>query len=412
MLVHWIWLATRPNISDRIKRDVLDYFSDAEDVFYADENALARCPDITEQAVGALMDKKLDDAWQIIDTCKRMAIHILTYCDAAYPSRLKNIADSPLVLYYRGRLPDFDAQPFIGVVGTRKASAYGLSSARKLGYQIACCGGAVVSGAAEGIDAAAMSGALTGNGTVVGVLGCGVDIVYPACNRALFTDTQRYGCLISEFAPGTKPYAWNFPKRNRIISGISHGVLVVEAPKKSGSLITAQQALEQGRDVFVVPGNIDSGVCEGSNQLLREGGMVATSGWDIVGEYAAMYPGKLRTSDQPLPVSIMPEVAEQSQLKVAQPKQCVEKTEKTTTNGDKKSVDKPNKPPYSDVEKKLPPLNEQEQRIVNELKQGERLTDEVIAATGIAAGQMLGVLTLLEIKGVIRRLPGNRIALK
>ena len=239
-----------------------------------------------------------------------------------------------------------------------------------------------------------------------------MDIVYPACNRALFTDTQRYGCLISEFAPGTKPYAWNFPKRNRIISGISHGVLVVEAPKKSGSLITAQQALEQGRDVFVVPGNIDSGVCEGSNQLLREGGMVATSGWDIVGEYAAMYPGKLRTSDQPLPVSIMPEVAEQSQLKVAQPKQCVEKTEKTTTNGDKKSIDKQKKPPYSDVEKKLPPLNEQEQRIVNELKQGERLTDEVIAATGIAAGQMLGVLTLLEIKGVIRRLPGNRIALK
>lgn len=412
MLVHWIWLATRPNISDRIKRDVLAYFSDAEDVFYADENALAKCPDITEQAVGALMDKKLDDAWRIIDTCKRMAIHILTYCDAAYPGRLKNIADPPLVLYYKGRLPDFDAQPFIGVVGTRKASAYGLSSARKLGYQIACCGGAVVSGAAEGIDAGAMSGALTGNGTVVGVLGCGVDVVYPACNRALFTDTQRYGCLISEFAPGTKPYAWNFPKRNRIISGISHGVLVVEAPKKSGSLITAQQALEQGRDVFAVPGNIDSGVCEGSNQLLREGGMVATSGWDIVGEYAAMFPGKLRTSDQPLPVSIMPEAAEETQLKVAQPKHAVEKTERTVTNGDKKSIDKLHNPPYSDVEKKLPPLNEQEQRIVNELKQGERLTDEVIAATGIAAGQMLGVLTMLEIKGVIRRLPGNRIALK
>ena len=406
MPVYWIWFAQLKGISLFVKRQLLERFGNPEEIYLAQDRAFSK------EVAEALQEKDLTEATTIYQQCVKLRVDILTYTDAAYPESLRNIEDPPMVLYCKGRIPDWKAQPVIGVVGTRKASAYGLSSARKLGYQIACCGGAVVSGAAEGIDAAAMSGALTGNGTVVGVLGCGVDIVYPACNRALFTDTQRYGCLISEFAPGTKPYAWNFPKRNRIISGISHGVLVVEAPKKSGSLITAQQALEQGRDVFVVPGNIDSGVCEGSNQLLREGGMVATSGWDIVGEYAAMYPGKLRTSDQPLPVSIMPEVAEQSQLKVAQPKQCVEKTEKTTTNGDKKSVDKPNKPPYSDVEKKLPPLNEQEQRIVNELKQGERLTDEVIAATGIAAGQMLGVLTLLEIKGVIRRLPGNRIALK
>ena len=412
MLVHWIWLSTRPNISDRVKRQVLEHFSDAEDVFYADADALRHCPEITDPVVQSLLDKGLEEAWQIIDQCRRKAIHILNYCDAAYPNRLKNIADPPLVLYYKGRLPDFDAQPFIGVVGTRKASAYGLTAARKLGYQIACCGGAVVSGAAEGIDAAAMSGALTGNGSVVAVLGCGADIVYPACNRALFTDTERYGCLISEFVPGTKPYGWNFPKRNRIISGLCHGVLVVEAPKKSGSLITAQQAGDQGRDVFVVPGNIDSGVCEGSNQLLRDGGILATSGWDVVGEYEKLFPGKLHPSDQPLPVQLMPNQAEERQLKVAQDTKAVEKTPKKSDAADKKSVDKPEKPPYSDLEKKLPPLNEQEQRIVNELMQGERLTDDVIAATGIAAGQMLGVLTMLEIKGVISRLPGNRIALK
>jgi DNA processing protein len=214
--------------------------------------------------------------------------------------------------------------------------------------------------------------------------------------------------LLTEFVPGTPPYGWNFPKRNRLISGLSNGVLVVEAPKKSGSLITAELALEQGRDVFVIPGNIDSPNSAGSNALLREGASAVSTGWDIVGDYEALFPGKLRPSEQPgmavMSENLEPMVAQTVELPT-------NKKEKSQANY-KKTVDKDQNPPYSGVEKKLPELNEQEQRIVNELKQGERLTDEVIAATGIAAGQMLGVLTLLEIKGVIRRLPGNRIALK
>ena len=412
MLVHWIWLATRPDISDKLKREVLTYFSDPEDVFYADAQALAACPEMTEQAAGALMDKKLDTAWRIIEICKHKAIHILTYRDAGYPKRLKNIADPPLVLYYKGRLPDFDAQPFIGVVGTRGASAYGLNMAKKMGYQIACCGGAVVSGAAEGIDAAAMTGALTGNGTVVGILGCGVDRVYPACNRALFADTERYGCLISEFVPGTQPYGWNFPKRNRLISGLSSGVLVVEAPQKSGSLITARQAADQGRDVFVIPGNADNPNCVGSNALLRDGGIMVSSGWDVVSEYEAQFPGKLRASDQPLPLVLQPDRTEETVAKVAQPVQLPVTKKENSGRNDKKDIDKRPNTPYSGTEKALPPLNAQEQAIVNELKQGDRLTDDVIVATGIGAGQMLGLLTMLEIKGVISRLPGNRIGLK
>ena len=408
MLVHWIWLATRPNVSDRIKQELIMRMHDPEDIFYAEADDYRIMPELTDAVCQSLMDKKLDKAWDIIEKCKQKAIHILTYRDAAYPSRLKNISDPPMVLYYKGRLPDFDAQPFIGVVGTRSATAYGLTAAKKLGYQIACCGGAVVSGAAEGIDAAAMSGALTGNGTVVGILGCGVDKVYPACNRALFADLGRYGCLISEFVPGTPPYGWNFPKRNRIISGLSNGVLVVEAPKKSGSLITAELALEQGRDVFVIPGNIDSPNSIGSNALLREGAISVSSGWDMVGEYEALFPGKLRPSDQP-GLAVMTENLEPIVAETVE-KPTVKKEK--TVRPDKKTIDKDKKPPYSDVEKALPALNEQEQRIVNELKQGERLTDDVIAATGIAAGQMLGVLTMLEIKGVISRLPGNRIALK
>lgn len=402
MLVHWIWLSTRPNMGDHFRRTLLEHFRDPEDVFYADASAYSRIEGMTESYAASLMDKQLESAWGILEMCDRKAIRILTYGDAGYPGRLRNIPDPPMVLYYKGRLPDFDARPFIGVVGTRKASAYGIASAQRMGFQIAQCGGAVISGAAEGIDAAAMSGALTAGGTVIGVLGCGADVMYPACNRALFADTERYGCLLTEFIPGTRPHGWNFPRRNRIISGLSHGVLVVEAPKKSGALITAQQAADQGRDVFVVPGNIGVDTCEGSNALMRDGGILAGCGWDVVGEYEALFPGKLRPSDQPVLQTETVPVAQ-----VAQPVRIP-----ASPPADKKGVDKAPSAPYIDVEKRMTELNEQERAVVMELKQGEKLTDDVIAATAIPAGQMLSILTLLEIKGVIQRLPGNRIALK
>ena len=240
MLVHWIWLATRPGMNDRIKAAVIERFGDAEDVFYADSGAYQSVDGLTVEACEALQDKSLTEARGILAQCTDKDIGILTFRDAAYPSRLKNISDPPMVLYYKGRLPDFDALPLIAVVGTRKASAYGITAAKRMGYGIAQCGGVVVSGIASGIDGAAMSAALTAGGTVVGVLGNGADIVYPLSNRALFADTERRGCLLTEFPPGTPPHKWNFPKRNRIISGLSCGVLVVEAPFKSGSLITAR----------------------------------------------------------------------------------------------------------------------------------------------------------------------------
>ena len=292
MLIHWIWLATRPGLSDREKAALMQYFRDAEDVFFADSDAYQCVEELTEEALLALEDKDVGRAEQILQQCQKKKIHILTYRDAGYPARLKNIPDPPVVLYYKGRLPDFDGTPLIGVVGTRQASAYGLTVAKRMGYQIARCGGIVVSGMAKGIDSMAMGGALTAGGSVVGVLGCGADMVYPPSNQDLFADTERYGCILSEFIPGTPPMAWNFPKRNRIISGLSCGVLVVEAPEKSGALITANQALEQGRDVFVVPGNIDVPTFVGSNRLLRDGAVAISSGWDIMSEYQALFPDK------------------------------------------------------------------------------------------------------------------------
>ena len=419
MLVHWIWLATRHGLSDRMKVAVLQHFQDPEDAYYADVDALRRVEGITQEHLEALEDKNLKPARKILDQCTDRDIHILTFQDAAYPRRLKNISDPPLVLYYKGRLPDFDDLPLIAVVGTRKASGYGLTAAKRLGFQIAKCGGTVVSGMAFGIDGVAMSGALTAGGTVIGVLGCGADVVYPPSNRALFADVERRGCLLTEFPPETPPNKWNFPKRNRIISGLCCGVLVVEAPERSGALITARQAADQGRDVFVVPGNIDVPTCDGSNALLRDGAIAVRSGWDVMSEYEHLYPGIVHREDAPSRLVAYPEEVarvasetEKTTLKVAQKPRLLEKIPGLKTKKDKKVIDNGDNAPYSDVEKKLPPLKPEEQAVVEQLRQGQRLRDDVIAGTGLPAGQVAAVLTLLEIKGIIRRLPGNMLELK
>lgn len=418
MLTHWIWFAHRPGLSDRAKAELLEYFRDPEDVFFADGAAFSSLPaaHLTREGCQALEDKDLIPAEQILESCAREKLHILTYRDAAYPARLKNIPDPPMVLYYKGQLPDFDAVPLIGVVGTRKASAYGLTTAKRMGYQLGRCGAVVVSGMAYGIDGMAMSGALTAGGCVVGVLGCGADVCYPVSNKALFHDVEQYGCLLSEFPPGTPPAKWNFPRRNRIISGLCNGVLVVEAPEKSGALITARLAAEQGRDVFVVPGNIDMPSFVGSNRLLRDGAIMVSSGWDVLSEYESLYPEKLHESrEQPVLRAYPEEVLRASEPeeplpKVAQnPRKPREKTD-LKKNLDKKAIDKPASTPYSGGN--TPTLSDTESAVLEALGTAERLVDEVIAQTGLSTGKLLAVLTMLEIKGVIERLPGKRVRRK
>lgn len=405
MLIHWIWLAHRPGLTDWAKAKLLHHFGDPEDIYHASIEELSTVVDLSAEAGNSLMDRSLSSAQKILEKCSRDRIQILTFQDAAYPIRLKNIPDPPMVLYYKGTLPEFDNVPVIGVVGTRKASAYGMQTAKHMGYQIARCGGLVVSGLAYGIDAMAMSGALVAGRCVVGVLGCGVDIVYPKSNRNLFGDTERYGCILSEFAPGTQPAKWTFPKRNRIISGLSCGVLVVEAPEKSGALITARLALDQGRDVFVVPGNIDNPCCMGSNRLLREGGIPVSSGWDILSEYEVLYPDKIHREEAAL-------TEEKSPLLVAENTSVPEKELKPKKENDKKVIDKERPAPYSDVNDILPKLTEDERKIVSTLLGGERLVDDVIAETGLTTGKVLAILTMLELKKVIVRHPGKRIQLR
>lgn len=389
MLQHWIWLATRQGVSDKAKLALLDHFHDPEQIFYAQPEAFSPF-DLSRQALQSLADRDLKQAEGILAACTRERIHILTAADAAYPAKLRNIPDAPVLLYYKGQLPDWDALATIGVVGTRKASAYGLMTAEKLGYQLAACGAVVVSGLAKGIDAMSMKGALSAGGTVVGVLGCGADVVYPRENKALFADAECYGCILSEYPPGSEPKSYHFPHRNRIISGLSDGVLVVEAPEQSGALITAHTAADQGRDVFVVPANIGVSTARGSNALLREGAIAVGCGWDVVQEYAQRYPGRVREAKIRQDISVSPG-------KEPLP--------------EKKAIDNSENGNYIDLAKLLSSLTGPERAVVDQLTGGRKLVDDVIADSGLAANQVLSMLTVLEIRGVIRRQPGRYICL-
>ena len=420
MLKYWVWLSTLEGLGNLGKRRVLEYFGSPKAAMFADGEEYARVPGLREAERMALRDKNLARAEEILDECSDLGIQILTYTDASYPERLQQLEDAPLLLYWKGRLPAFDHLPVIGVVGTRKATAYGLQTARRMGYQLGQSGGVVVSGMAKGIDAMATEGCLSAGQLAVGVLGGGVDVVYPKVNRSLFRDMEERGCLMSEYPPGTPPLGAHFPVRNRIISGLSLGVLVVEAPQRSGSLITASLANEQGRDVFAVPGTIDTAAFIGSNGLIQEGAKLVTTGWDILSEYEHLFPN-LRPAT--LGTKTGPPMKEQTaaaKAKAAEkrPEESAGKaiegrTKKTqpAAVSDKKGIDNPKNKPYSDLESVMAELSADERAIAFYLLEGPKQADELSIATGLPASRVLAAMTMLQVRGLAEQRAGKVLAL-
>ncbi len=416
-MVYWIWLTTRKGLRRSTVRQLLEYFETAEDIYFAGDGEY-RLAGVGEAERQALAQKDLEEAREILRRCGEADIHVASCRDAQYPNRLRNIPDPPVLLYYTGVLPPVDDAPLVAVVGSRRSSAYGLSCAKRLGFQIAMCGGIVVSGLALGGDAMAMVGAVSARKPVVGVLGCGVDVVYPRQNRHLYEDVRRVGCLISEYPPGTPPRKGHFPARNRILSGLSVGVVVVEAPAKSGALITASQALEQGRDLFAVPGNIGVPACAGSNRLLKEGAYLVESGWDVMQMYQALYPGRVteyregqRLEASPGELRTYGRAPEAAPQLVAEPPPEGPEPAEKPASADKKSVDNPAPGGYIDVQAVLDTVSPDERAILLQLET-PRHVDQLAEACAMTAGRVLASLTLLEIKQYITRLPGNRYQLR
>ena len=407
MLKYWLWLTTRKGMTVREQLAVLRHFGTPEAAYCADAGALRGIEGL--RSAKPLEDKSLDEAETVLNDCYRRQIAIMTYQDAVYPDRLRQIDDPPLVLYYQGTVPAIDTEPVIAVVGTRRASAYGLLQAKQFGYQLGRMGAIVVSGGADGIDTMALKGALTAGNPVVAVLGCGVDIAYPAANRGLFEDVRARGWLVSEYPPGTPANSFHFPVRNRIMSALSLGTLVIEAPLRSGALITARRALDQGRDVFAVPANVDSETCAGNLELLRQGALVATDGWDVLKEYQYLFPELSRRQPQTIPMTLGR--SEQPKEQKEQKSRIVASERALPENDDIKSVDKPENKAYIDVHEIMEGLSADERAIVEQLADGPKHIDDIVDGCQLPAGRVLASMTLLEVKGHIRRLPARRFSL-
>ena len=305
-LKYWVWLATRPGVGNQARLALLDAFGSPENVYCADRDALLQTPGITRAMLEGLEDKSLEGADRVLGDCDRLGLGLLTIQDALYPDRLRNIYDPPVLLYVQGRMPLFDEEAAVAMVGTRRCTPYGAAVAQRLAYELASQGALVISGLAAGIDACAHRGALRAGGLTAAVIGGGHDIRYPSENRYLYQDIAAAGVILSEYPPGTEHRGRHFPVRNRILSGLAAAALVVEAPERSGALITAALALEQGRDVFAVPGPVGARESMGCHRLIQEGAGLVTEGRDLLRCLAPQFPGRLRLRYVDLPEDLRP----------------------------------------------------------------------------------------------------------
>lgn len=391
-LKYWLWLSSLEGLTNLSRLRLLAQLGSPESVYYASEEELARVEGLSRGQVKLLAEKSLAGADRILGRCEELGLRVLTLQDAEYPARLKSIFDPPVLLYVKGRLPTVDEEVTIAMVGTRGATPYGVRSAEELGYGLARQGAVVVSGMAEGIDAAALRGALRAGGRTISVLGGGTDVIYPRENRYLYEDVAASGALITEYAPGTEPRGEHFPIRNRIIAGLSLGTVVVEAPeRRSGALNTAHTALEQGRDVFAVPGGIDAEMSRGCNRLIREGAALVTEAWDILREYQAVYPEKVAAKQ----VDVPDELGYQArQRKAAQRREERGQEEKEALRT---------------VSLGSMSLSDDQAAVLRVLDTEEPMqADEVIEAADLTARRVLSALTVLVMDGLAEEDSGKR----
>ena len=401
-LKYWLWLTSRDGMDAASSLRVLDHFLTPERAYYAGAEDYEELP-LRPAVKRGLLDKELNTAEKILADCERLGVRILTIQDADYPVRLKQIADPPVVLYVKGRLFHFDEEVAIGVVGAREPSGYGVACAERFGLELARGGALLISGIAEGLDSCAIRGALKGGGPVVSVLAGGVDVPFPFRNRFLYEDVAAAGALISEYPPGTPHRGHHFLARNRILSGLSLGVLAVECRLHSGTMSTVNHALEQDRDVFAVPGAIDAPMSEGTNALIRQGARLVTCGRDILEEYWERYPLKLLGSSPLTPEAAQARLDDLRQADEAAPPK-------------KPQTPKPAAEPEV-AKRQVVPRGEQKARFTDDelavlaaLGKGNKTADELVELTQLPARRVLSTLTMLQIGAAVEELPGKRFS--
>lgn len=369
ILKYWIALKSITGVGNITFLALIDKFGSLPAIFSAPISKLIEVQGISQNAAAAIAGfRNWDKVKAELELLDKNKINIVTCHDELYPARLINVYDRPPLIYVRGDLTMDDIN--IAVVGSRMASTYGKYTTERISRELALKGLTIVSGMARGIDSTAHRGAITAHGRTIAVLGSGLDIIYPPENKKLFDDIIQNGAVISEFPLGTPPRSTNFPTRNRIISGMSYGVVIVEAGEKSGSLITARIALEQGREVFAVPGSIDSAGSHGTNKLIKQGAVLIESVDDILEE-------------------IIPQIELRTSLK------------STRVSGSEK-INKE----HNEI------LNEFDQKVFDSVSKGRIHIDDIISITGFPSAGILSALTRMELQGIVEQYPGKFFSLK
>ena len=391
-LIYWIWLSLL-NLSPRAVTAVLQHCGDAERAYAEESDAFHGVRGITAREAEALENRDLTAAEFSQRRCLEQKLRILPLTDPAYPERLKQIAEPPAALYIQGEFPELDKAPVLAVIGTRRASAYGLRMSRELAFQIASGGATVLSLLTPGADEAAAAGMIQAGTPCIGVLGT----AHEACRWPLMRQVVGNGAVVSEYPPGKEQFRHFFRERNRLAAGLSDGVVVVEAPEKSGTRLFVTEAAEQGKDVFAVPGNADAENAAGTLNLLKEGAKLVTCGTDVLEEYVLRFPelknnlNRENSSDhkKTVPVSGEPDG--------------------TYNSGNVSAVSAASAP--EDLRNQLQNLSADQLALIAAISPPATHVDDIVERSGLPVAKVLAQLTVLEIKGFVKREPGRNFSL-
>lgn len=376
--IFWMWLHLKEGIFPSLAMRLLQHFGSVENIYSAVRSDYMEFGIQNAALLRTLGDKSLKRANEELSQAQRLGILVLHYGEAAYPSVLLEIPDPPIILYVRGDASVLGRRNAFCIVGTRHSTVYGMSATLAISEQLARCGMVIVSGVALGIDSAAHKGAVRGGGKTIGIMGCGINVPYPKDNDAVRKSIIENGALISEFPLGTPPLAANFPIRNRLLSAFSLGVAVMEAGERSGALITAKYAAEQGRDVYALPGNISSPMSAGTNQLIQDGAMLLASADAILAEYILRYPEYFEL-----------EILEEERAEEEKTGEIYAETEKALQAGKE---------------------TEREREIYRLMDHTPKHVDELVHLSGLSVSEVLATLTLLQIKGKVKEHSGSRFS--
>ena len=396
----WLWLSLHFGAGSSMYHKLYTHFGSVDAIYDCDD-ADVDCIDwLASHHKRKLLDKNLDHAHEIMDWCDYNGVEIVTPSDNNYPYPLRALEKFPAALYYVGKLPDFQKELCISVVGTRNLTMDGQRNAYNLGYGLAKAGAIVVSGMAKGIDSVAQKGALYAGGSSVAVLGCGIDVIYPKENAALMHKLSVVGAVVTEYPPKTPPMGANFPVRNRIISALGAATVVVEADMNSGALITARYAKEQGKVLFAFPGPVSNFSSKGTNNLISEGAKVATEAIDVLEQFMDVFPNiNLSASKMKPDLSNVKRVASNSFSE-----QSFYSNMKSTFGGNI-SHKNTNTEPKKLFDKAV--LNEKELMVYDKLEFDKPASLDSFVNIGMEVSELASIITMLEIKGAIESAPGG-----